>query len=144
MICFTSGEPTHFVEEDSATVGVFEKAGAGIGGAGKGAANVTKELAFEKSVHESGAIADGEALLADGRNLVDGAGDELLAGAGGADEKDVGVVAGDFAGEVEDFEHGGTLADDAVEFEVFEELLFEGADAAALIVECGDFIKSAL
>jgi hypothetical protein len=53
-------------------------------------------------------------------------------------------VAGNLASEVEDFEHGGAFADNTVEFEVFEELLLQRADAAALIVEGGNFVEGAL
>ena len=44
-------------------------------------------------------------------------------------------MASDFAGEVEDFEHGGAFANDAVKFEILEELFLEGANARTLIVE---------
>ena len=66
---------------------------------------------------------------------MDGAGDEFFARSGGAYEQNIRVVPRDLAGEVEDFKHGGAFADDAVEFEVLQELFFQGANAAALIVE---------
>ena len=132
------------VEKNRAAVGVFEQARAGVGGAGEGAAHVAEELAFEQGVDQRRAVADRELLRADRADLVNGAGDEFLAGAGGADDQHVGVVAGDLAREIENFQHRRAFADDAVEFEIFEELLFEGADAAALVVQRGDIVERAL
>ena len=102
--------------------------------------DVAEELAFQKRVHQGGAVADREALLGDGTDLVNGARDELLACAGRADEENVDIVLRDFAGKIENFEHRGTFSDDAVEFEIFEQLFFESACAAALVVERSDII----
>ena len=75
---------------------------------------------------------------------MDGAGHEFLARASGAYEENIGVVAGNFASEVENFEHGGAFADNTVEFEIFEELLLQRADSAPLIVEGGNLVEGAL
>ncbi len=105
---------------------------------------MAEELALEKGVDHCGAVADREALLADRTDLVNRASDELFAGTGGANQQDVGIVARNFAREIENFEHGGTFADDAVKFEILEELFLEGANAATLVVEGGDFVEGAL
>ncbi len=138
------GSLADFVQEHRAAIGVLEQAGASIRGAGEGAANMAEQLALQEGVHQGRAVADSQSLLADGADLVDGSGHELFSRAGGAHQENIGVVAGNFASEVEDFEHGGAFADDAVEFEVFEELLLQRADAAALIVQGGNFVEGAL
>ena len=113
-----------FIEEDGAAVGEFEEAGASVSGAGESAANVAEKLAFEQRVDHSGAIADGEAGFGNGAHLVERVSDEFLAGASGAGDENVGVMASDFAGEIEHFKHDRAFADDAVKFEIGEELLF--------------------
>ena len=133
-----------FVEEHCAAVGIFKKTRASVGRAGECAADMTEELAFEQGIHKGGAIAHGEALLRDRANLMDGARDEFLTDARRANEQDIRVVTGNFAGEVEDFQHGGTFPDDAVKLEIFEKLFLEGADTTALIVERSHIVKSAL
>ena len=53
-------------------------------------------------------------------------------------------MAGHFARKIKNLEHRRALADDSVEFQVFQELLFEGFYASALVVERGDVVESAL
>src|SRR5208337_5695797 len=108
---------------------------ASIRGTGEGAADMAEQLALQEGVHQGGTVANRQALLADRADLMDGAGHEFLARARGTYEEHIGVVACHLASEVEDFEHGGALADNAVEFEVLEELLLQRTDAAALIVQ---------
>jgi hypothetical protein len=86
------------ITRGGAAVRVFEQAGTSIGGPGGGAADVAEPLAFQKRVDHRGTIAHRQALLADGRNLVDGASDELFAGSGGTDQQNIGIVPRDFAG----------------------------------------------
>ena len=76
----------NFVEKHRAAIGVFEKSRTGIGGAGECATNMAEELAFEQGIDHSGTVAYCQALLADRAKLVDGAGDQFFAGAGGAGE----------------------------------------------------------
>jgi len=132
---YRQGSLANLIEKNRAAVGVFEEARAGVGCAGERAANMTKELALEKRVDQSGAIADRKALLRYRADLVNGARDEFFAGASGSDQQNVRVVASYFASEVEYLQHRWALADDAVEFEVPEQLFFERADTPALIVE---------
>ena len=113
-----------FIEEDGAAVGEFEEAGASVSCAGESAANVAEELAFEQRVDHSGTIADGEAGFGDGTHVVERVSDQFLAGAGGAGDENVGVMPRDFAGQIEHFKHDRAFADDAVKFEIGEELLF--------------------
>ena len=75
-----------FVEEYRAAVGVFKKPRARVRGAGKRAAHVAKELAFEQRVDHGGTVTDGQALLAHRADLMDGAGHQFLAGSRGADQ----------------------------------------------------------
>ena len=82
--------------------------------------------------------------MADGKNLMDGAGDEFFAGSGRTDQQNIRIVPRDLAGEVEDFKHHRAFADDAVEFEVLQELLFQGANAAALVVQVSHVVEGAL
>ena len=134
---------TDFIEKNGASVGVFEETGPGISGAGESTADMAEELAFEEGVDQRGAIADRQTLLRNGADLMNGAGDKLFAGTGRANEKNVGVVARDFAGKIKNFQHCGTLADDAVEFEVLQKLFFEGANTATLIIKRGDVVEGA-
>ena len=138
------GSLADFIQEHRAAIGVLEEARASIRGAGEGAADMAEQLTLQKGVDQGGAVADRQALLADRADLVDGAGHEFLARASGAHEENIGVVAGNLAREVEDFEHGGAFADNTVEFEVFEELFLQRADAAALIVKGGNLVEGAL
>ena len=115
----------NFIEKHGTAVGVLEKSRTRVGCTSKCTADVTEELAFEQCVDQGRAVANREALLRDRADLMDGSGDEFLAGTGRANQENVGVVARDFAGEVEDFEHGRAFANDAVKFEVFEKLFFE-------------------
>ena len=133
----------HLIEEHGTAVGVFKEARTSVRGAGEGATDMAEELALKEGIDQSGTVANRQALLADRADLVDGAGNELFARPGVAYEENVGVMTRHFAGEIEDFEHGRAFADDAVKFEVLEELLFQGANTAALVVERGDVIECA-
>ncbi len=53
-------------------------------------------------------------------------------------------MAGHFAREVKNLQHGGAFADNAVKFQVAQQLLFQRFYTAALIVERGGLIKRAL
>ncbi len=68
------------VEQQGAAVGLGEQPAAGRGGAGKGAANVAKELALEQLIRQRGAVDRHERRIAARPVNVDGARDELLAG----------------------------------------------------------------
>src|ERR1700757_4209280 len=107
-----------FVEENRAVAGVEEDAGLVAVGAGEGAAAMAEELVFEQVLRNRRAV-DGEeatsgrcpvdALVR--RLIVDGAGDELLAGAAFANQKDCGSSRSDLADHLEDTLHGRAAAD---------------------------------
>src|SRR5215472_5821616 len=133
-----------FVEKYGAAAGVFEQAGAGVGGASERAAHVAEELAFEQRIDQRGAIADGEALFGHRAQLMKGARHEFLARAGGAADEHVGEVPGYLAGEIEDIQHGRALADDALKLRVEKELFFEAAHLRALREDGGQVVESLL
>ena len=70
-----------------AGVGRFEAAGAVVDGAGERAADVAEELAFEQAFAQRAAVDADERAVAALAEVVDGVGDELLAGAGFAEEQ---------------------------------------------------------
>src|SRR5262249_39822068 len=76
------GKLTDLVEEHGAAVGELEAADATDEGAGEGAALVAEELALEELGGDGGTVELDEGAGAAGAGVVDGAGDELLAGAG--------------------------------------------------------------
>ena len=88
-----------FVEEDRAGVGRFEAAGAVVDRAGECAADVAEELAFEQAFAERAAVDADERPVAALAELVDRVGDELLAGAGFAEQQHRRAAAGDLARE---------------------------------------------
>lgn len=106
--------------------------------------NVTEKLALQQSIDQSGTVAHGQPLLTHRADLVDGAGHELFANARRTHEENIGVMAGHLAGEIENFQHGGALSNDAVKFQILKELLFQGPDAPALVVERRNVIECSL
>ncbi len=115
------GHVADFVEEEGSAVGVFEASLAVGAGVGEGAADVSEEFVFEGGFVEAGAVEGDEAFGAAAGVLVEGAGDEFLAGAGVAEDEDVDVGGGDLGDELEDFLDGGGLSDDAVDAEALVE-----------------------
>ena len=86
---------------------------------------MAEELGFKQVLRQRGAV-DGEEGLRRPRAVgVDGAGDQLLAGAGLAQHEDVRLGPGRLLDEVEDARHGLAAADDALETEGLLELLAE-------------------
>src|SRR5271157_33878 len=138
------GSFPHFIQEHGAPVSVLEQSRACVRGPGEGAAHMAEQLALQERINQCGTVAHCQALLAHRADLMDGAGNELFARAGGTYEENVGVVAGNLAGKIEDFEHGRAFANDAVEFQVLQELLLQRADAAPLIVESRNIVEGAL
>jgi hypothetical protein len=76
----------HLVEEERARVGLLELAGPVLHRAGERALHVPEQLALDELGRDGGAVDLDERPVGARRVLVDGAGDELLAGA---------VLAGD-------------------------------------------------
>ena len=102
-----------FVEEDAAGVGGFEAAGAVVDRAGERAADVAEELAFEQAFAERAAVDADERAVAALAEVVDGVGDEFLAGAGFAEQQDRRAAASHLAREARNFDHRTAGADDA-------------------------------
>jgi hypothetical protein len=69
------------VEEKGAAIDLLELADAPAVGAGKGALLVAEQLALQQLLRDGGAVEGQEGRLGTGAVLVDGAGDQLLAGA---------------------------------------------------------------
>jgi len=101
-----------FIEEESAATGLLQEAFAIAVGTGEGTADVSEEFAFDDLRAESGEVDGEEGACAAGRMFVDGFGDEFLAGAAFAGDKDGGVGFGDECDLFEDGLHGGGLADE--------------------------------
>ena len=76
-------------------VGELEAAGLGLRRAGEGALLVAEELAFDERRGEGGAVHRDERACRARAERVDGAGEQLLAGAGLAEEQDGRVRVGD-------------------------------------------------
>src|SRR5262249_12294277 len=105
----------HLVEEDGAALGQLETADAAGDGAGEGALLVAEQLALDQAGRQGGAVdLDEGAVLATARR-VDGAGDQLLAGARLAGEQHRGVGRRYAAHGVEDGQQRRAAADDLVE-----------------------------
>ena len=96
-----------------ALVGGFEAAGAVVDGAGEGAADVAEQLAFEQAFAEGAAVDADERAVAALAEAVDGVGDQLLAGAGFAEQQHRRAGAGHLPRGAEHLGHGGAGADDA-------------------------------
>src|SRR6266851_9486641 len=80
---------------------------------GEGAALVTEQFVFDKSFGNCGAIQGYKRLLAAIGQMMNGAGEELLAGATFAQEQRGGIGCSDALNLLADFANGSMLADDA-------------------------------
>ena len=92
-----------FVEEQRAAVGLLEAADALLVGAGERALFVAEQLRFEQVLLQRGAVHLDEVARGAVRVVVDGAGDQLLAGAGFAADEHGRVALGDLADDGEHF-----------------------------------------
>jgi hypothetical protein len=81
------GKVAHLVEKQRAAVGQLEASDALLDGTGKGAALVTEELALQQAGRDRGTVHLHEGALAASAEIVDGARDQLLAGAGLAEDQ---------------------------------------------------------
>src|SRR5260370_26721444 len=88
------GKVADFVEEKRAAVGEFEAADFLADGAGERTALMAEEFGFEKTAGNGGAIDFNEGAIAARTEIVDGAGEELFAGSGFAQEQDGGAGGG--------------------------------------------------
>ena len=72
----------HLVQEQRALVGQLEQAGtAALLGAGKGALVIAEQLAFQQRLGQGGAVDGHKGHIPAGGGVVDGVGEQLLAGA---------------------------------------------------------------
>src|SRR5262249_57572151 len=100
------------VQEEGAARALLELADAATLGAGEGALLVAEELALQQALRDGGAVEGQERRLGPGAVLVDGAGDQLLAGAALAGDQHGDVLSRDAADGLVDLAHGGAGADD--------------------------------
>ena len=125
------------VEEQRAAMGELDLALGGLDRAGEGALLVAEQLGLEQVLGDRGAVDRDEAAAAAPARLVDAAGEQLLAGAAGAEQhhRDVGI--GDPLDGARDLRHFGRGGDHRAEHgAVVADLLLEppvlGLDAVEL------------
>jgi hypothetical protein len=82
------------VQEQGAAVGLLEQADAVLEGAGEGAPLVAEQFRLQQVVRQGAAVLHHEGLVGAAAGVVDGPGQEFLAGAGFAGEQDGHVEAG--------------------------------------------------
>lgn len=106
------GHGPDFVEEQGAAVGVMEETVLVGDRAGEGALAMAEEFGFEEVFGEGGAIDGDEGGVVAAGIVVEGAGDEFLAGAAFAEDEDGGFGIGDAFDHAEDVLHALAGADD--------------------------------
>ena len=102
------------VEEQGAAVGCIEQALAVAVGAGEGALAVAEQLALQQVLRQRGAVLHDERLAAAEAAVMDGAGDQFLAGAGLAGQQHAGGVVQHLADQLVHAAHGRAATDQAV------------------------------
>ena len=112
---------TDFVEEERAAAGALEGAALFRGAAGDGGVAVAEELGFDEVLGDGGAVELDEDAVTAERLSVDGAGDELFAGAGFAEDEDAAVGGS----------HEGDLLADSLGGDAFAGDLLAGGKLAA-------------
>jgi hypothetical protein len=119
------GDIADLVEEERPLVGQLEAADFLRDGAGEGAFLVAEQLALDQPCGDGRAVELDEGPVAAGAQLVEGAGDELLAGAGLAADEHGGVGGGDGFDLLQHPAQGGAPADDLVEVVFGADLFFQ-------------------
>ena len=114
-----------FVEEQRAAVGVLERADPIGVGVGKGPLHVAEQLALDEVLGHGGAVEGDDPLALAGAVLVNGLGDQLLAGAAFAVDQHGGVGRGDPLQPVDHRLHLAAGVDDPLEAEPLVEPLAE-------------------
>ena len=103
-----------FIEKNGAVVGLLEAADAPGFRAGERAAFVAEQFAFQQGFRDGRAIDGDERRVGAVAVLVNGAGDQFLAGAGFAANQHGDRLGGDAADFLVDGLHGAAVADDGV------------------------------
>ncbi len=106
------GHGPDLVEEEGAAVGVMEEAVLVGDRTGEGALAMAEEFGFEEVFGEGGTVDGDEGGVVAAGIVVEGAGDEFLAGAAFAEDEDGGVGIGDAFDHAEDVLHALAGADD--------------------------------
>ncbi len=123
------GKLADLVEEEGPAVRLAEATGLGRRGAGEGALLVPEELALDERLGQGAAVDDDEGPRGARREVVDPAGEHLLAGPGLARDEDRESARGDAAGELEDPRHGRALREELRAAEVLAERRVLGLEA---------------
>jgi hypothetical protein len=132
-----------FVEKERAAIGQLEAADFLAYGAGERAAFVAEEFRLEKAGGNRGAIDFDESAFAPRAAIVDGAGDEFLAGAGLAQNEHGGSGRSDQFQLRQSALERGTFSDDFLEIEFAANLLFQiEFFFGELVLERVDFLES--
>ena len=105
------GQLADFVEKNRAAVSHFEQADAMVVGAGERAFAMAEQLAFDQRLGQCAAVDRDERLLAAEALLMHGAGDQLLAGAGFAQDQHRRVRRRDLVDQPLDLLHSAAVAD---------------------------------
>src|SRR5262249_47601904 len=119
------GDVADLVEEQRPLVGQLEAADLLGDGAGEGALLVAEQLALQEAGGDGGAVELDEGAVAARAEVVQGAGDQLLAGAGLAADEDGGAGGGDGLDLFQDPAEGGAVADDLPEVVLGADLLLQ-------------------
>jgi hypothetical protein len=102
-----------FVQKQGAAVGVLDLADALALGAGEGAFLVAEQFRFEDRFGQGAAIDGHEGMVAPAAEVVQAARDEFLAGAGFAEQDDVGRLGRQVQHQLAHPHHGGAAAEHA-------------------------------
>ncbi len=132
----------NLIEEDGALVGELEAADALRDGAGEGAALVPEKFAFEQTGGNRRAVELDERARVARAEIVEGAGDQLLARAGLAVDDDGGIGGSDRLHFAQDAAQGFALADDLFEIPFAADFVLEiQLLARQLVLEIGDLAE---
>ena len=115
-------ELADLVEEERPAVGELEPARLRLGRAGEGALLVAEELALDERGGQGGAVHRDEGPVAPRAVRVKAAGEQLLAGAGLAEEEDRRVGVGHLTDSLQRLAEGGAPPDDLAEVPSLAEL----------------------
>ena len=113
------------VEEQGAAIGKFEPPDAVAQRAGEGASDVAEEFALEQFARNGGAVDADQRPVAALAGFMDGAGDQLLAGARLAVDHHRGVGGGDELHLPQRLLDRSAVADDAVRIELDADLFLQ-------------------